>query len=131
MSYKEDIICKAIKDVLIASMKEEVNTVFSRNYCNIPTKEWIGLIRTLEAMDDKRCADRGYHNTITKKKMDDKSHGDDSNSESFRRFPHKKHKPNTLKCKQHKERHPLKYPVLLFTLNEGSMPQLQVQVLLM
>ena len=98
--YKEEIICKATKEVLLASIKEEVNKKFDRNYRTIPTKDYIGLLGTLEAMDERRRADRGYQKTISKKKTYDKPDGDDATVMLYLDFLHKKQKNNIGKGKQ-------------------------------
>ena len=102
MPYKQEMICKAINDFLLASMKEEVKKQFGRNYCIIPNEECIGILGTLQATDDRRRAYSGYQKPIAKKKTADQTAGDDDNSEAIPRVPHKKHKPNTGKGKQQK-----------------------------
>ena len=102
MPYKEEIICKSIKDVLLAPMTEEAKEKFGSNYRSIPTEECIGIIGTLQAIYDRRREDSGYQKPIAKKKTADQTAGDDDNSEAIPRVPHKKHKPNTGKGKQQK-----------------------------
>ena len=85
--YKEEIMCKAITDFPIVSIKEEVKKKFDRNYRTIPTKEYIGLLGTLEAMDERRRAYLWYHTPIVKKKTDDHPDGDDANSDVIPRVP--------------------------------------------
>ena len=48
----EEIIWEAIKEGLTASMKEDFEEKDS-NYFTITPKEWINLIETLEARDDR------------------------------------------------------------------------------
>ena len=44
MIYKEDTICKDIKDDLPTVMQEEVEENFGNDHCTLPPKEWIDMI---------------------------------------------------------------------------------------
>ena len=56
MDFKEDIICKEIKDVLPVEIQEEVEEK-DHNYYTIPTEDWIDLLGNSEAKDDRRRTD--------------------------------------------------------------------------
>ena len=102
MPYKQEMICKAIKDVLLDSINEQVKEKFSSNYRTIPTEECIGILGTLQAMYDRRSAYSGYQNPIYKKKTADQPDGDFCKIETIPRVNHKKHTPNPGKGKQQK-----------------------------
>ena len=73
---------------------------FDSDYYNIPPKEWIHMLGTLEARDDRRSTACESQKPATKNKKDGQPDEADDNSESIPRFTCKKHKPNTRKGKQ-------------------------------
>ena len=70
-------------------------------YRGIYPKEWIDLLRTLEARYNSRRASCEDQKPAAKNKKGDQPDGDDYNIESSPRFPHKKFRPNPGKGKQH------------------------------
>ena len=63
-------------------------------YRGIYPKEWIDLLRTLEARYNSRRASCEDQKPAAKNKKGDQPDGDDYNIESSPRVPHKKCRPN-------------------------------------
>ena len=99
MTFKEDIIRKAIKYGITAAIQEQVKENY-HDYHIIPPKEQINLLGTLEVMDERRRADREDHNIDAKKNKDEHPDEGDANSEFIPKVPRNKFNPNPGKVKQ-------------------------------
>ena len=74
-------------------IQEEVDEKLGSDYCIISTEEFIDMIGTLDARDDRRRAAREAQKTFANKKKAQNPYEADSNSESSPRVTRKKHNP--------------------------------------